>query len=1300
MPTPADILLIQTLQNRGALSPDQAAAILAASGDATGTADPACIDRLLERGCVNRDFAEGWRAAQEHSTLPAAEPRDLEGRLLLDAALSPRDLARVKRVRSEVKKLAPDHVPSVGQVILSAGLMRRESLEKYLEGPTSPSGGGDPSGAGDAQPASAGEPVAENSPAAGNPGATSPGSPATIPPPTEAPAVAPEAAVVVPSESVPLPVDTTRIESASPVSIPVVPVGAPIPVDTAPVDPAFAPAVPIEPALNLAPLPPAPTVASEPPLELAPSSPAPALPSEPPLELAPSAPRVVPEPPLELVPLAPVPPTAGIEKPDYESLLARLESPQDPPTKSAPPKAAPDSTPTPGPAGRKTQRPIAPGARPAGVAAPPAGKIVRPSAAPTAADAPRVAVPESPADPPLPRQPRKPTPIRPRASARLTPVATPGGASGPVEPLQLVVDPDLPTPAPPFVDGLPMAPTEEYGDCGICRSRIAPGAITKSCETCGSVYHKECWTPLTGCPQATCKRLRSSIDERVILTGPSAAVAWMKHYLWIVLSTLAGVGLAGYSITFFFHDAAWYYRKSVEARAGAIVEQKVARALDPTRGIAVDERPDGKPVDNDVRERVKRQVGYLRDALKLDPEMVAAWLDLGGAGVELADDALAREGFETVARLDPTNGLVRMALGVLEERRGDFDAAERWYREAVTLAPEEVDGWRRFARHLDLRRPEKLAEAVAAYAKAVTLVPDDRETRVRKALAELRLQGPEASIPALEAVRAESPERTDVPLALAQAYFAVGRVRDAVQLAGDLTTGNPDNLDARLVWAAALSADGRPLETIEALQPAIVPDQSRGEVFRRIAEAQAALWQLDPALENARRAVDLERSPVARLAHARILALAGRWSESLGHLDALEKEAPGSPGVELLRAEVLLVLRETERAEASIARLPDGSDKDRLMLRLLRTQGRALEAESRAVALLTGGKAAGALWTEAGHVALEAGHPARALDRFRAGERERDPHAVFGTALAWRRIGEPLRAACAYSAYVESVPAGPWAEEARKYLAETFPRPSAAQFRLLRRILDAHHRLAVPPRGRAAALRRVGDLLLELRLVSLAFVSDLPFPEEDLRLLERRAASAAREEAAPAGGRGGETELAEVAPAWVDAFPPSLDAIGLAARQRDPDSALGREVLRIMVDLASRLGTQEKTFEKLESVWAVTPEIIRPWAVLLPGSSQASLRLEEIERKRLEEDLNRFDVIEGVAGRSWAFAESLLALLEGSGARGEAACAERLRLRGRLAEAAAADAAEQICVSLTLACEVLQILGGVPDNGW
>jgi TolB-like protein/Tfp pilus assembly protein PilF len=252
-------------------------------------------------------------------------------------------------------------------------------------------------------------------------------------------------------------------------------------------------------------------------------------------------------------------------------------------------------------------------------------------------------------------------------------------------------------------------------------------------------------------------------------------------------------------------------------------------------------------VDRSTREDTAKGIGYLQEALALEPEFALAWAELGRAYASEANWgwAPAAEGYkrarEAVARalaLEPDLAEGHAGMGWIQMSHDwDWRSAEASYRRALELAPgnalilhqaswlaasmgrlEEAIGLARRAVEQDplsasaytffgttLWVADRLADAVAALRKALELAPQRAITRASLSIGLLALGRAEEAL--AEALR--EPEEWERLWALAIIHHAAGRGAESNEAAWKLAAkyANDAAYQVGEVYAARGQAD-------------------------------------------------------------------------------------------------------------------------------------------------------------------------------------------------------------------------------------------------------------------------------------------------------------------------------------------------------------------------------------------------------------------------------------------------------------------------------------------------------------
>ena len=255
--------------------------------------------------------------------------------------------------------------------------------------------------------------------------------------------------------------------------------------------------------------------------------------------------------------------------------------------------------------------------------------------------------------------------------------------------------------------------------------------------------------------------------------------------------------------------------EEVDSKAGDEVKAEVARAARGRRTNPEAHRLYLQArhfINRFTREGVARGIGYLKEALGLDPEFALAWAELGLTYVTEADVgwteceegyARAREAIERALSLEPALAEAHAGIGWIRMNHDwDWRGAETAYQRALELAPgnvptlcragllaaslgrlEEAIGMYRRVLEQDplgassyhilgamLRMADRVEEAEGAYRKALELTPERIVTHAALSLA-LLAQGRDQE--ALEEVARERHEGSRL-CALAMIHHVLG----------------------------------------------------------------------------------------------------------------------------------------------------------------------------------------------------------------------------------------------------------------------------------------------------------------------------------------------------------------------------------------------------------------------------------------------------------------------------------------------------------------------------------------------
>ena len=384
-------------------------------------------------------------------------------------------------------------------------------------------------------------------------------------------------------------------------------------------------------------------------------------------------------------------------------------------------------------------------------------------------------------------------------------------------------------------------------------------------------------------------------------------------------------------------------------------------------------------------------VTHFETALELQPGATKIHYPLGLAYRSLGRRSEAETHLEAYGQVevgfpDPVLGrLSGAATGVVAHLqaanhaliRGEYEEAEREYREVLAVEPDHVESRRSLG--LALWRLGDLDGAIEQYRIAVQLDPSDSQNPYSLGilLAENGLWA--EAIPQLEATVAIDPEFVRAHLSLADAYRGTGRLETALDryrkvleidprsraaLFGEaalldelgrldeaasrlraMLAADPTDAEAMVDLAAVLSQAGRLEEAIEILIQARnlrPPAPVLALVHHNLGVTHARRGEWSEAVEDYRRAMELDPTLIdSRLHLAGILGRQGRLAESVVLFEGILEDDPGNHAARLTHGTALVLLERYHDARVVLERglkvAPGQPDLTHALAKLLAT---------------------------------------------------------------------------------------------------------------------------------------------------------------------------------------------------------------------------------------------------------------------------------------------------------------------------------------------------------------------------
>lgn len=351
--------------------------------------------------------------------------------------------------------------------------------------------------------------------------------------------------------------------------------------------------------------------------------------------------------------------------------------------------------------------------------------------------------------------------------------------------------------------------------------------------------------------------------------------------------------------------------------------------------------------------RPDRAVQYLTESVNLRPDASRVWLDLGNAEWSRNRLDAAHAAFDKALALNKRSGEAHLAMGLLEQQRGNRAAAKALLTRAVKLDGDNADYRKALARHLLASSdPSKargslgwLARNAAeqsdrAYAGAMLALLDRDSERmlheVRRAES-LRPGGYDDAIEQaalmlheqkryaeartlLELLLARPSPSPEVLLVAARTASRLGQAKEAEGLLRRSLQARPENSEAWFQLGRVLSERGNVSGAIEAYRASLERNLGARNTQLNLAVLYARSGNEGEALKLYTRILAAHpRYTPALINRARLHERAGRATLAVTDLEAAVAVAPADTGSRARLARLLLAQGKTDRARLLLA---------------------------------------------------------------------------------------------------------------------------------------------------------------------------------------------------------------------------------------------------------------------------------------------------------------------------------------------------------------------------------------------
>lgn len=408
----------------------------------------------------------------------------------------------------------------------------------------------------------------------------------------------------------------------------------------------------------------------------------------------------------------------------------------------------------------------------------------------------------------------------------------------------------------------------------------------------------------------------------------------------------------------------------------AIENYKAAIKADPTSALLPEELSD-----------LYAQSGRLRDGqteaeqtIRQSPNDLAAHRVLARIYVRQIDQQRGRvnetmlrqatQEYQKITQLAPKDADAWVWLGRLQSAGQNLDDADRAFRKALEIEPDNEDGLSGLATVLGIKGDEagaadllKKAAEKSPTADSLKRLADAYEQMKEYGLAAdtlrraLDLNPPNASdlertmaqylisaeryddaLAAYQDLASDDPTDADAFLQISRLYRQKGDLPKAREAAEKAKTIDPNNIQIKLNEAGILQAEGKVAEAIDEIQGILKQTERRSydpaqlngriDLLQQLALMQRLADQTQPAVDTYRQIATLDPSKAPQASTSIIETYIGgkEYSKAQEESDAAFKKWPADPDVRLGRASIMAEMGKAEAAASDVKKLLGGKN--------------------------------------------------------------------------------------------------------------------------------------------------------------------------------------------------------------------------------------------------------------------------------------------------------------------------------------------------------------------------------------
>lgn len=570
--------------------------------------------------------------------------------------------------------------------------------------------------------------------------------------------------------------------------------------------------------------------------------------------------------------------------------------------------------------------------------------------------------------------------------------------------------------------------------CTFCGLEIREGTPRSNCEHCGDLYHQECWGRSSGCVRDACQ------DLNAVKTGQKRVLASTEYSLYtelkpLLMKIVGGAGLLAVLVMGYFHfahDAQYYYElgKSVghKSSGSSGSGDRAWRAADLHRATLAIEDTTGTMGGIEKTVALEEQSRYFRFATEKKPDFVEAWFALGTTYFELKKYREALAALQRVLELSPGHMDALLFLGNSAENLGDLAEAERWFRKAIEVKPDQLDAHELLAYLFSRKCTGRQKDAAAEFDLILKARPGDAV--IAAELAQILIAGKQyaEALAVLDRVSAQTPDAPAIDQRRAELYFAQQNWEQALRYAEPQAAAEKDTVAMRRIQAISLWKLGRDREAfvVGKVVCGFGPDPEvyamTGLLAIRFGEPELGVSNLRIAFQETHKPETLERIGETQL-------LMARADEARATFEELRSLDSAWPRVIFKIGLAAAATSDRTQALAAIkdlrSRVATDPDLRAIELRLQREAGDAPGALAGLKTLVTENPTSFYARFQLAISLRSGGNPAAALNEFRnAFAIVPDPEVRYEMGLTYAALKKEGPAREAMQQYVDAVPFG------------------------------------------------------------------------------------------------------------------------------------------------------------------------------------------------------------------------------------------------------------------------------------